>query len=268
VPEYKFFSFSDTHAPLTDPEAWAGTMRGLRDWIPDVLVWNGDIVEGNFTSRHEPDARHKWSPIYEIERVAEQIREINDTAPNALKVWVYGNHDSNLFEYNPGRKCADTIELLRAAWELKVEQAGLLKGWIIKNGYKHEAAWRIGQVTFRHGCDVSDAGLKQDLMSYCTPYGLHVSGHTHRPKQVTQFEMGKALSPYWYANSGCLVKMEEMHYMARARKDLWGHGFIRGYVNAPGLKEGRKVYAEKRWDAETVILRMFAENWAPNSLAR
>ena len=268
MPEYKVFAVSDTHAPLTDKGAWGQTMDALRDWQPHVFVHVGDAVEGNFTSRHEPDARHKWSPVFEIEKLAEQIREINDAAPDALKVWVYGNHDSNLFEYNPGRKDADTIELLRAAFEMKVTQAGLLDGWIIKTGYKHEASWRIGQMTFRHGCDVSDAGLKQDLMSYCTPHGLHVSGHTHRPQEVTQLAIGKALTPFWWANTGCLVDMERMHYMDRARKDMWGHAFLRGYVKAPGLKEGRHQYAGKSWDAEVVILRKFAENWAPNSLAR
>ena len=268
MPEFKFFSFSDTHAPLTDPVAWAETMRGLRDWSPDVLVWNGDIFEAEFMSRHDPDARHDWDPSEEMEKIADQIREINEAAPKALKVWVYGNHDCNMLNYNPGRKCKKTTHLLRKHFGLITKQENLLDKWIIKRDYEHDASWQIGQLTFRHGCDASDSGLKKDLLDYCTPYGLHISGHTHRPEPVTQFTQGGALSPFWYTNTGCLADWDRMYYMKRSRKSKWGHAFLRGYVTAPGLKEGRKVYAEKRWDAELVTLRMFAKNWAPNSLAR
>ncbi len=243
-------------------------MDGLRDWRPDVFVHGGDAFEAKLPSKHPKDARHKWTARDEILAFADQLREINDAIPDALRVWVYGNHDGAFFNYEAGRMEKDVNETIQDSFWRHVTNEGLLEGWLVKDCYKHEASWRIGQMTFRHGCDVSDAGLKQDLMSYCTPHGLHVSGHTHRPHEVTQLSIGKALTPFWWANTGCLVDTGKMHYMDRARKDPWGHGYLRGYVKAPGLKEGRHQYAGKSWDAEVVILRKFAENWAPNSLAR
>ncbi len=268
MPEYKVFSFSDAHPPHLHKGAWAETMQALREWNPDAIVANGDITNGEFTSRHGKDARVDSNPVTEMRAIRDLFVEINDNARDALKVWNWGNHDKNFLHYQPDRRDPDTYALIMALWEEMVVAPGILKGWIIKDDYKHQTSWRIGQMTFQHGCDVSDAGLRQNAISYCTPHGLYVSGHTHRPQEVTQLRFGKALSHYWTANTGCLVDVDQMHYMDRTRIDLWGHAYLRGYVNAPGLKEGRKVYAEKRWDAETVILRMFAENWAPNSLAR
>ena len=267
LPEYRFLALSDTHAPLVDWASFNKVIQAIEEYKPDLIVHVGDALEGKFTSRHEGDERHRWSPIQEMEACAKTFRAINEAAPEAHKVWVYGNHDSNLLEYNPGRKDSDTIELLRTAFEVKVRGTGALDGWHVADRYSHSRAWRIGQLTFRHGCDASDAGLRQDLYSYCTPHGLHISGHTHRPQQVQQLVQGKALTPFWSANTGCLMDVSQAYYMDRARKDLWGHAYIVGTVHAPGLKEGRQQYAGKRWEAETRIIRLFGENWAPNRLA-
>lgn len=266
MPRFKVFALSDTHCPIMDRSAFGAVIKAIEDFKPHVLVHVGDAMEGKFTSRHEPDERQRWSPIQEMKAVADMFHALNDAAPDAHKVWVYGNHDSNTLEYSPGRKDSETIELLRGAFEVHVRDKGALDGWHEVSNYSHSRAWRIGQLTFRHGCDVSDAGLKQDLFSYCTPHGLHVSGHTHRPQEVTQLVVGKSLTDRWYANTGCLMDVSKAFYMDRARKDLWGHAYLRAEVHAPGVKEGRQMYAQKRWDAETVIIKRFGENWARNAL--
>lgn len=108
--------------------------------------------------------------------------------------------------------------------------------------------------------------MREEISGLILLTSLHISGHTHRPQQVTQLVQGKALTPFWSANTGCLMDVSQAYYMDRARKDLWGHAYVVGTVHAPGLKEGRCNYAGKRWEAETRIIRLFGENWAPNRL--
>ena len=266
MPEYRFLALSDTHAPLVDWSAFNKVIEAIEEYKPQVIVHIGDALEGKFTSRHEADDRHNWTPIQEMEACARVFKAINDAAPKAHKVWVFGNHDDNMLNYNPGRRDRGTIELIKSHFQTHLIDEGTLKNWHILDRYEHQKGWRIGQLTFRHGCDASDAGLRQDLYSYCTPHGLHISGHTHRPQQVQQLVQGKALTPFWFANTGCLMDVSQAYYMDRARKDLWGHAYIVGTVHAPGLKEGRCNYAGKRWEAETRIIRLFGENWAPNKV--
>jgi predicted phosphodiesterase len=267
LPEYRFLALSDIHCPTVDWSAFNKVVHAIDEFNPDLIVLNGDLVEADYTSKHHPDERHKFGPHEEMDACAKVMKAINEAAPNAHRVWLYGNHDNSMFNYEPGRKGGKIIQTLRDSFTLRVVIPGHTKGWHIIQKYEHTVTWRIGQLTFRHGCDASDAGLRQDLYSYCTPHGLHISGHTHRPQQVTQLVQGKALTPFWFANTGCLMDVSQAYYMDRARKDLWGHAYIVGTVHAPGLKEGRQQYAGKRWEAETRIIRLFGENWAPNKVA-
>lgn len=266
MPKYRFLALSDTHSPSTDEQAFGRVVSAIETYKPDVIVHLGDAIEGDFMSKHPPDAREEPSPDEELDKVVAMLNVLTDAAPNAHKVWLYGNHDDSMLNYQPGRRDTKTYKLIRAYW--REVRKGIRGNWHIISTYKHSTAWRLGQITFRHGSDTSDAGAKQDLFDYCTPHGLHISGHTHRPQEVQQLVMGKSLTHFWSANTGCLADVERLHYMDRKRNSLWGHAYVIGECLAPNLNEGRKVYAQKNWDAETVILRRFGENWAPNSLSK
>lgn len=257
MPRYRVAAISDVHAPLTCPKLWKQAMALVADHKPDVFVMNGDWMEGKFQSRHCPDERHKWTVFDEFEAVAEQAEDIRKAAPGALKVWVVGNHDSNLLEYNTGRRDKETVQLLQSAFEKYLR--GPLDGWKTKP-YRHNSTWCIGQLCFRHGCDTAKSAIAKDLADY-TPYnGLLVLGHTHRPQAVTQHVHGDVRYPWWHCNLGTLADPKRMHYVDRMRTTQWGAAVLLAEVDAPGLREGRKIYEKPNWKARVEILSMGSHN--------
>lgn len=257
MPTYRVAAVSDLHAPLTDPKLLARALELVKDFKPHVVVNNGDWMEGKFQSRHCPDERHKWTVEQEFRAVADQAEMIRAAAPDAMRVWVQGNHDSNMIEYNTGRRDMETVALIKLAYDKHLR--GPLESWHVKP-YKHSSCWYIGQLCFRHGCDTAKSAIAKDLADY-TPYnGLLVSGHTHRPQQVTQHVHGDVRYPWWHCNLGTLADKSRMHYVDRSRTTQWGGAVLLAEVQAPGLRDGRKDYAKPNWKARVEILSLGSHN--------
>ncbi len=258
MPKYRVASISDIHAPLTCPKRWKWAVDKLKDFKPDAIVINGDWFEGKASSRHEPDARHAWTVTQEFDTVAEQIRELNETFPESHRVFLYGNHNDNLMNYQPGRKDTDFYYLVQSLRESRINPG--LKGWHVIDKYRYDKSFYIGQLCFRHAYSTSAAGLARELYEHCPYMGLMVTGHTHRPKDVTQHEHVGAILPYWTANTGTLADPERMHYADRQNTTRWGSGVLLAEVMAPGLKEGRYLYSEPRWSAVVELFGVQSKN--------
>lgn len=259
MPDYRVLAFSDTHSPLTCPKKWAWLTQHIRDFQPDVIVHLGDWLEGKRGSRHARDERHNWHVLEEFRSLAKQANEINELAPDAYKVWIYGNHDANLLEYVPDHLTKEDSVAFRELFDTIAGDS--LKGWHILDTYRHETNWYLGQLCFRHGSDVSKAAVAKDIADYCPYNGLMVSGHTHRPERITQHNAGGVLYPFYHANTGTLCKHDQMHYMDRQRKSSWGAGVLLAEVTAPGLKEGRKNYDKPRWKARIEVFGITSRNY-------
>jgi len=246
---YKFCAFSCLHAPITHKGYFDWLIKQIEEHKPDVVVNLGDWYEGLAGSRHQRDPRHNWTLWDEHRAVAEQARAINDAAPSATRrVWLAGNHDDNTFGIHGDRIPPDLREVVQ--WRNNAEVKDALKGWITKE-YKHGARWYLGQVSFGHGCPVTDAAAKDEAYLYGVPFGLDIRGHTHRPEPITQARERKAILPYWYANPGTGAEWNRMFYMARQSTALWGRGCIIGEAKCAG--EGREVKATRNWDAELLV---------------
>ena len=86
------------------------------------------------------------------------------------------------------------------------------------------------------------------------PYGLTVSGHTHRSLPVTRVELTKGVPlPFHYANAGTLRTMQ-CDYMNRKRQFAWSSAVVVG--EAQELKSPRE---SRCWSAETRIFKMYDE---------
>jgi len=257
--KFKFAALSCLHAPITHKGYFEWVLKQLEEFKPDVFVNLGDWYEGLAGTRHARDPRHNWTLMDEHRHVEAQARAINEVIPNAHKVWLAGNHDDNAFGIHADRIPPDLREV--ACWRANAGVSEALSRWHVIDEYKHGTRWYLGSVSFGHGCPVTDASAKDEAYTYGVPYGLDIRGHTHRPERVTQCRERKALLPYWYANPGCGADWEKMHYMDRQSKVLWGRGMVVGECLANGLKEGRKAYAARNWDAEVII-----HSWAhPNA---
>lgn len=166
------------------------------------------------------------------------------------KPMVCGN--CNSFNVHPGRTESDIVPAVH--WRENREASKALETWEVVEKYGHGVYKRLGPITFRHGCELSKAGIKRETVYYATPYGLHVSGHTHRPTDVTQLDLNGAPLPYWNVNPGCGAEWDRMHYMDRLNKQSWGRGVV--LIETAGVEQSRAAYRSKMWDAELRIHSM------------
>lgn len=263
MPTYRLVAFGDLHAPTTHQGFWEWLCQTIKDESPDVIVNVGDWFEGEAGSRFAKDERKVWTIMKEFQTVADQMKAINELAPNAQKVWLWGNHEAHIFQYDPQRMNPDMRALIQARYEECLKP--LLDGWIVKP-YGHRQNWYIGQLGFRHGSDVSAAAVTQDMGDYCPYNGLLVTGHTHRPMPVTQLRIGKALWPFHAANCGTGADWEKMHYMDNSRLSQWGRGALVAEVSSPGILEGKRLYSSPKWKAEMRIHSMASGNWSDTKL--
>lgn len=253
-------STSDHHAPLTSKKLWAKALKELADFQPDVYVMNGDWFEGKFGSRHSPDRRHRWTLVEEFESVVKQARDLNEAIPKAKKVWLYGNHDDNLLNYTADHVSdEDVVELVKHYRESVLSDA--LEGWHVIDQYTHSTNYYIGGLAFRHGFDVSHAGIVKDVVDYGYQNCLMCFGHTHRPQAVTQHVHGQIRYPYWFCNTGTLANRDEMHYMDRMRRTQWGAGLLLAETSCKGIHEGKALLAKPGWKAEMKILEMESQHF-------
>lgn len=72
-----------------------------KKYKPDVIVLNGDVFDGARISRHPPgiwDQEDRPDVQQELEACQNFLHALREVCPNAIFVWVLGNHDQR-FEY-------------------------------------------------------------------------------------------------------------------------------------------------------------------------
>jgi hypothetical protein len=261
--DVKFAFICCNHAVLTH-QPWWDWMRGeLEDFKPDYLVHGGDWFEALAASRWGKRPDQKWTLRDEFEAVARQARDLNASlSDDCKKVWLYGNHDDNLFN-EPFRMPEDLQELVRA-YRDNYEFRAAFEDWNVIDKYGARVRYRLGPITFQHGAvtgtALTEGFLKDQAYAHSTPWGLHLSGHTHSPVQVTQCRERKSYLPYWYANVGCGVVWEGMAYMNRASMEAWGRGLIIGTVASSAVEQRRTAYASKQWEAVLKVHSYASQN--------
>lgn len=85
-------SISDTHATFLDPFTWFCFLRAAKLLKPDIIYFNGDILEGSEISRH-PKIPGWTVPLQlEFDFAREMFRQTRAAAPDAEIIWGGGNH--------------------------------------------------------------------------------------------------------------------------------------------------------------------------------
>ena len=87
---------SDAHYwPDVISTAHRGFVQFCKELKPQIIIKNGDELDGASISRHPPIGWEKNpSLIQEIETVQERLHEIMMAAPKARRYWNLGNHDA------------------------------------------------------------------------------------------------------------------------------------------------------------------------------
>lgn len=258
--ERKLVGFSCVHAPFMDPDAVEWLLAQIANEQPDDIVHLGDGVESSAASKW-PDAKELGSSLeHEYKTHGEFLRKVREAAPNATRYFLAGNHEDNIVA--PGRIAADMRSLVD--WKRRENQPELVDHWQINPHYMYDRAVGrlvLGQLVLAHGYEANQSSDELQALYLANEYGILISGHTHRPKAVTQVRKGQMPLRYWFANAGCLRDLSP-HYIERSRKMDWGHAC----VVAKYVPITQPVH-EKQWTAETRIKCLFDE-WAEKNPTR
>jgi len=87
---------SDAHYWPGEPStAHRAFVKFVKEYQPQIVVMNGDVLDGSSISRHPPIGWEKRpSLIQEIEACKDRLGEITVAAGKARRYWPLGNHDA------------------------------------------------------------------------------------------------------------------------------------------------------------------------------
>lgn len=241
-----FLAFSCPHCPLHDRDTIAKLIGRIEEIQPDVIVHLGDGHEADGASKF--DSEYDFDLLDEFEAHNDFLAQIRKVSRKSRKVFLPGNHDANLQEWNRIDKRLRTLCDYR-------DHEPELEHWEQPCQYiydKRRGVFRLGPVSFGHGYEHGQNGDEFQALLLGVPFGLHVTGHTHRPTPMVQrcYRTKAVPLPYWFANPGCLREMKPK-YMERKRSHQWGHGFVTG--ETPMLKSPRM---SRMWEARVEIFKM------------
>ena len=129
--------------------------------------------------------------------------------------------------------------------------AGMLIGMLI-SVVKSSAIF--GAAVFAHGYEASVSSDEFQAITLGWPYGIFISGHTHRPTPGPPLRAMRTKAvplDRWYLNAGCTTQMDRP-YMERKRQMLWGHAVVYGWsrpIASPRFS--------RTWDAWCELIRPY-----------
>lgn len=235
----RFIAFSCLHFPEHDPSAIDWLLAQIREQQPSYVVSLGDMIDTACLSRFSKDSVASLASEYAA--VDQFCSAVNDAAPKAKRVWIQGNHEQRMFraEHAALSDILDYRKHIRSARSWKH----------IPYIYSRQHVFRLGPVTFHHGFNCSDSGIKREVINLGNPNGLVISGHTHRPHDVIPVAFGSTVVPYWYSNPGTFIRPEQ-GYTHTLDTSRWGTGVVVGDTITK-----RQVGSTPEWTASLITYR-------------
>jgi hypothetical protein len=133
-----------------------------------------------------------------------------------------------------------------------------VRDWHVVRKYGSSVRWNLGPISFTHGTKANVYSARDEARMHCVPHGLTISAHSHRPVHVTRDSLaGNQPADLWYANVGTGIDVSKARYIQRSNFQGWGMAVVCGEIYSKDstlLKEGRKVFRSKVWDAQTHVL--------------
>lgn len=255
----RWAGLSDTHCPHHDRGYVPWFIEQIEQHKPQHIIFGGDGIDCNAASRWPNEYSHTLSSECDA-FVADVLVPVRKAAPPGCKlVWIYGNHEDN--SLRPNRIPKDLRDMVDIRAYINEKHDHEADRWLHVPYKRHpiKGVYRIGQASFLHSHETSDAGIKQQavVMNNRDPFSVTIHGHTHRPTpHPVQIQLGKTRLPHWDIDIGCGIDFEQpMEYIERQRMDLWGQACVIG--ESVPLKSPRKA---REWDAE-VRIRKMASDW-------
>ncbi len=205
-------SLSDQHIPFQDKRVERQVFRFLKEYQPDTIVLNGDLVDFYSVSSFLKDPKRVHSLQDEIDGATLYIKTIRSICPNATLHYNMGNHEERLKRYLLSN--AKALEGLEA---LKFENLFKLSEFEVKyhlTGFKLNREFLV-----THGTRISKHSGGTARMEFESNLCSGVSGHTHR---VGRYDVVGGSKSYTWVEQGCLCDMNPEYIN---HKPNWQQGF-------------------------------------------
>jgi hypothetical protein len=173
--------------------AHSALVRLARELNPDLIVMNGDLMEGASISHYKRRAMSSSCPTIpeELEIVRQRLSEIEAAAPEAAWLWPMGNHDARFEQYILekadmfadvyGTRLKDHFPNWQPCWSIRINDG------------------TVDQLTIKHRL----MGGPQALIRNSQVAGTHyVTGHTHG---ANVWARTNDMGTFWSVDTGTIA---------------------------------------------------------------
>ena len=221
---------NDVHGAMMDRQAVDAFLADLKDWDPDEIVLNGDIVEcGGFLAAHHTlgyVAQTEYSWQDDIAAGNWFLDEIQKAAPRATIHFIEGNHEDRVERWivdqtmRHGRDSEFLRTLIGPDILLRVKERGII--YHRRGAHEIEGlppGWiKLGKIFFVHELG---GGKNAASAAAARTAGNVVFAHTHQSDESTLVLPGVGLVKAW--NPGCLCVRQPL--WRHSNPTNWSHGY-------------------------------------------
>lgn len=249
----KVVVFSDVHLPNEDQQAVSTMLRFIKDFKPDEIVINGDLMDFASISRH--DGLH--------EEIVEEDLGIGNfffdvlqrTAPQAKLHYNFGNHCLRLQSF-----VENNAPQLRGLLTLEKELNLKARGVSFLPYASDKLHWLTDKLAVHHGFAHGAHYTKTTLDKFQVST---IVGHCHRPlmhSAPTVGRKGHQVRGCW--GLGCLVPVDHVSYMTAPPGWCQGFGVVTINEDTQNFNVYPVIMSEKEfmWTDGTVY-KPSSEGW-------
>lgn len=165
---------SDVHIPYHDHGALAVAMEFAKDYRPDVIVLNGDILDGHNVSSHPREKHGVITFEDELAECRQFLRVLRHQHPKAVIYYTMGNHEDRLQRFLTNQ-AADLSSLPELSLDVLLDMAALSIQFV-----DARQKVKVGPVEVFHGTIIRKDGGNSARATMMKRGGSVLMGHTHR----------------------------------------------------------------------------------------
>lgn len=208
----KLAILTDIHLPYHNKEALLAAVKHIRDYNPDTILLNGDILDFEKLSRFTTNPR-KPDVVFELDMWKAFAKWLRDYFPKATIYFRTGNHELRLLSYV--RRNAAALEGL-----VDFEQIMQFNNFGIKF-VDNVIGMNFGELTIYHGHEVY-GGVGAINVAKIILDRTHINsaiGHFHRTQEFSRKTAHNKVIGCW--SIGCLQE----HRVDYLPVNQWNYGF-------------------------------------------
>jgi UDP-2,3-diacylglucosamine pyrophosphatase LpxH len=214
---------SDIHFPYHDEEALVAAIDYLKEYKPDTIILNGDILDFYGLSSFDKDPS-KPKMREELEQGRWFISAMRQVFPNALIYYKIGNHEMRLERW---------LKLKAPEWlgNEEFEIPILLKfGENRVHLVEKFTTIKAGNLNIIHGHEYKGGGTVNPARNmYLKTKSSVICGHFHRKSEHLTKDIDGTVHGSW--STGCLCELDAEYMNTHTE---WVHGFATVDVKSDG----------------------------------